>query len=183
MRRLVRRAATLSSQERIRYEYTKDFRGVVAADGSWFDADFDRVGLHSPGAGGGSDANISANRHAIPHCYGYGCATDAHGHRHTGADAHQHAGSADVHTGAYIYAQAAAYGYAAAHSNPHARADRVPRARPARPGRRVLSPAWKTETGWNETNERGQRKSENCPGLQTASTIMNALMNALPPRR
>ncbi len=132
MRRLIHRAATPPSQERIRYNYTKDFRCVVAADDSWFDADFDRVGLHCAGADGGSNCYISAGGgritygHTIAYRYanfvanGDDCAVNA------GADGYQHAGSSDVHAGAYIYAQAAAYGYAAAHSYQHARADAYP---------------------------------------------------------
>ena len=132
MRRLVHRAATPPSQERIRYNYTKDFRCVVAADDSWFDADFDRVGLHCAGADGGSDCYISAGGgritygHAIAYRYANfvtnadDCAVNA------GADGYQHAGSSDVHAGSHIYAQAAAYGYAAAHSYQHARADAYP---------------------------------------------------------
>ena len=131
MRRLVHRAATPPPQERIRYDYTKDFRCVVAADDSWFDADFDRVGLHCAGADGGSDCYISAGgcRLTYGHTTAYRYANfvaNADGHCNTGTNANQHAGSTDVHAGAYIYAQAAAYGYAAAHSNPHARADAYP---------------------------------------------------------
>ena len=134
MRRLVHRAATPPSQERIRYNYTKDFRCVVAADDSWFDADFDRVGLHCAGADGDSDGYISAGggRITYGHTIAYRCANFVTNGDdcavNAGADGYQHAGSTDVHAGAYIYAQAAAYGYAAAHSNQHARADAYPAA-------------------------------------------------------
>ena len=131
MRRLVHRAATPPSQERIRYNYTKDFRCVVAADGSWFDADFDRVGLHRPGTDGGSDGCAGAGgcRLTYGHTTAYRYANfvaNADGHGNTGTNANQHAGSSDVHAGAYIYAQAAAYGYAAARSYQYARADAYP---------------------------------------------------------
>ena len=157
MRRLVHRAATPPSKERIRYNYTKDFRCVVAADDSWFDADFDRVGLHCPGA----DGYISAGGgritygHAIAYRYANfvtnadDCAVNA------GADGYQHAGSSDVHAGSHIYAQAAAYGYAAAHSYQHARADAYPApdqhaeaAEPYRkPGERRLAGTKQTSAG------------------------------------
>ena len=132
MRRLVHRAATPPSQERIRYNYTKDFRCVVAADDSWFDADFDRVGLHCAGADGGSYGYISAGggRITYGHAIAYRCANFVTNGDdcavNAGADGYQHAGSTDVYPGAYIYAQAAAYGYAAAHSYQHARADAYP---------------------------------------------------------
>ena len=132
MRRLIHRAATPPSQERVRYNYTKDFRCVVAADDSWFDADFDRVGLHCAGTDGGSYGYISAGggRITYGHAIAYRCANFVTNGDdcavNAGADGYQHAGSTDVHAGSYIYAQAAAYGYAAAHSYQHARADAYP---------------------------------------------------------
>ena len=181
MRRLVHRAATPPSQERIRYNYTKDFRCVVAADDSWFDADFDRVGLHCAGADGDSDGYISAGggRITYGHTIAYRCANFVTNGDdcavNAGADGYQHAGSTDVHAGAYIYAQAAAYGYAAAHSNQHAPGRRVPRGLPARRGRRVLSQAWRTAPGWNKTDERRRQKSGDCLGWPTVLMMLSAL--------